>query len=193
MKYFPKISRGNIYLSPINIEDYEILTKWMNDTRITDWVNNTKSVLSIVSEKNFLESISRNEDPSVKCLAIIKKDGDKLLWIVDLWKINYIDQIATIWISIWDFEEHNKWYWSNALNAILLYWFHTLNLQNIDLHVYDFNEKAIACYKKVWFKEYWRRNKCHYCNGKFYDELYMEIMKSDREEKNKEILNELYH
>ena len=188
MKYFPKILRGNVYLSPLNTEDFEILTKWLNDDRISDWVNNTKAILSLTSEKTFLENISRNEDPTIKALAIIKKEGDKFLWIVDLSKINYIDQIATIWISIWDFEEHNKWYWADALNAILLYWFHTLNLKNIDLHVYAFNESAIRCYQKVWFKEYGRRRESHYCNWKFRDEIYMDITKIERENKNKDIL-----
>jgi RimJ/RimL family protein N-acetyltransferase len=188
MKYFPKISWGNIYLSPINIEDYEIMTKWMNDSRITDWVNNTKTILSIQKEKEFLENISRGNDPSTKALAIIRKKWDKLLWMVDLWRINYIDQIATIWIWIWDFEEHNKWYWTDALNAILLYWFYTLNLRNIDLHVFSFNEWAIKCYQKVWFKEYGRRKETHYCNWKFRDEIYMDITKAEREKKNKEIL-----
>ena len=191
MKYFSKISRGNIYLSPLNTEDFEILTKWLNDDRISDWVNNTKAILSLTSEKAFLENISRNEDPTIKALAIIKKEGDKFLWIVDLSKINYIDQIATIWISIWDFDEHNKWYWADALNAILLYWFHTLNLKNIDLHVYAFNESAIRCYQKVWFKEYGRRKETHYCNWKFRDEIYMDITKSEREKKNKEILKNI--
>lgn len=188
MKYFPKISRGNVYLSPINPEDYEILTKWMNDSRITDGVNNTKSIISMISEKDFLEKYSKDDDPSTKALAIIKKEGDKLLWIVDLWRINYIDQIATIWIWIWDFEEHNKWYWADAINAILLFGFHTLNLRNIDLHVFTFNQWAIRCYQKVWFKEYGRRKETHYCNWKFRDEIYMDITKEEREKKNKEKL-----
>ena len=158
----------------------------MNDDRIADWVNNTKSVLWLSSEKSFLENISKNSDPSVKFLMIIRKDDDKLLWMVDLWRINYIDQNATLWISIWDFDEHNKWYWADAINAILLYWFHTLNLRNIDLHVYSFNENAIRCYQKVWFKEYGRRRESHYCNWKFRDEIYMDITKIEREEKNKE-------
>lgn len=189
MKYFPKISRGNIYLSPVNPEDYEFFTKWMNDSRVTDWVNTTKSISSMTSEKSFLEDIAKNSDPSTKALAIIKKDGDKLLWLVDLWRINYIDQIATIWIWIWDFEEHNKWYGADALNAILLFGFHTLNLRNIDLHVFAFNEWAIRCYQKVWFKEYWRRKDMHYCNWKFRDEIYMDITKEEREKKNEAILS----
>lgn len=188
MKYFPKILRGNVYLSPVNVNDYELFTKWMNDCRISDWVNNTKSIISIISEKDFLENISKDNDPTTKAFAIIKKDEDKLLWMVDLWRINYIDQIATIWIWIGDFEEHNKWYWADAINAILLFWFHTLNLRNIDLHVFAFNEWAIKCYQKVWFKEYGRRKDMHYCNWKFRDEIYMNITKSEREEKNKEIL-----
>ena len=191
MRYFPKVSRGNVYLSPLNTEDYEVLAKWMNDSRITDWVNNTKAILSITSERNFLENISRNEDPTLKALAIIKKEGDKFLWIVDLSRINHIDQIATIWISIWDYDEHNKWYWADALNAILLYWFHTLNLRNIDLHVFAFNQWAIKCYQKVWFKEYGRRKDMHYCNWKFRDEIYMDITKSEREKKNKENLKHI--
>ena len=186
MKYFPKILRGNVYLSPVNVNDYERFTKWMNDCRISDWVNNTKSIISIISEKDFLENISKDNDPTTKAFAIIKKDEDKLLWMVDLWRINYIDQIATIWIWIGDFEEHNKWYWADALNAILLYWFHMLNLKNIDLHVYTFNESAIRCYQKVWFKEYGWRRESHYCNWKFRDEIYMDITKTEREEKNKE-------
>ncbi len=185
MKYFSKISRGNIYLSPANISDYETLAKRMNDDRIADWVNNTKSVLWLSSEKSFLENISKNSDPSVKFLMIIRKDDDKLLWMVDLSKINYIDQIATLWISIWEFEEHNKWYGTDAINAILLYWFHTLNLRNIDLHVYAFNENAIRCYQKVWFKEYGRRRESHYCNWKFRDEIHMDITKSERGNRNK--------
>ena len=188
MKYFPKITRGDVYLSPVNANDYELFTKWMNDSRISDWVNNTKSIISIISEKDFLENISKDNDPTTKAFAIIKKDGDKLLWMVDLWRINYIDQIATIWIWIGDFEEHNKWYWTDAINAILLFWFHTLNLRNIDLHVFAFNQGAIKCYQKVWFKEYGRRKDMHYCNGKFRDEIYMDITKIEREEKNKDVL-----
>ena len=191
MKYFPKVSRGNIYLSPINPEDHELWTKWINDSRISDGMNQTKGIFPITKEKEFLEKFSKDEDPSVKVFAIIKREDDKFLWILDLSRINYIDQIATLWISIWDAEEHNKWYWADAINAILSFWFHTLNLRNIDLHVFSFNEWAIRCYEKVWFKEYGRRKETHYCNWKFRDEIYMDITKSEREKKNKENLKHI--
>ena len=184
MKYFPKVSRGNVYLSPINPEDCEIWTKCMNDTRITDGINQTKAIISLDSEKEFLEKYSKDSD-STKAFTIVNKSNDEMLWIIDLWDINHIDQTARLGVSIWNVEEHNKWYWTDAINAVLLFWFHTLNLRNIDLHVFAFNQGAIKCYQKVWFKEYGRRKETHYCNWKFRDEIYMDITKIDREKKNK--------
>ena len=184
MKYFPKVSRGNVYLSPINPEDYEIWTKCMNDTRITDGLNQTKAIISLDSEKEFLEKYSKDSD-SEKAFTIVNKSNNEMLWIIDLWDINHIDQTARLGVSIWNVEEHNKWYWTDAINAILLFWFHTLNLRNIDLHVFSFNKWAIRCYEKVWFKEYGRRKETHYCNWEFRDEIYMDITKTDREKKNK--------
>jgi len=187
MKYFPKISRGKIYLSPINPEDYELWTKYMNDARITDGINQTKVILSINKEKEFFEKYSQDLSDT-KAFTIVNKSNDEMLWIIDLWDINHIDQTARLGISIWNVEQHNKWYWTDAINAILLFWFHTLNLRNIDLHVFAFNQGAIKCYQKVWFKEYGRRKETHYCNWKFRDEIYMDITKTEREEKNKDIL-----
>jgi hypothetical protein len=79
MKYFPKVSRGNIYLSPINPEDYEVWTKFMNDSRITDGINQTKAILSINKEKEFLEKYSKDDDPTEKAFTIVNKNNDTML------------------------------------------------------------------------------------------------------------------
>lgn len=182
MKYFPKISRGNVYLSPINSEDYELFTKWMNDSRITDWITSWPKIFGLEWEKVWLENVSKSWEYN---LAIIKKDWDKLLWTVWLFRLNHINQTAELWISIWDFEEHNKWYWADAINAMLLYAFDTLNLYNVYLYVKSFNKKAITCYKKVWFQEIGTMHHFEYCNGERYDMIMMEMLKPDWQGKNK--------
>ncbi len=48
------------------------------------------------------------------------------------------------------------------------------------LKVFSFNERAINCYKKVGFKEIGKRRESYYLKGKFYDELYMDIVKAER-------------
>ncbi len=182
MKYFPKISRGNVYLSPIHTDDYELFTKWMNDKRITDWITTWPQIISITSEKERLENVAKSWEYN---LAIIRKDGDKLLWTVWLFHIDHINQSAELWISIGDFDEHSKWYGADAINAMLSFSYDTLNLYNVFLQVKSFNKKAIACYKKVWFQEIWTRHHCQYCNGKWHDLVIMEMLKPDWQKKNK--------
>ncbi|MNT19160.1 hypothetical protein D3C72_1544040 [compost metagenome] len=51
-----------------------------------------------------------------------------------------------------------------------------LNLNNVNLDVLSFNERAIACYKKVGFIEYGRRHEAYFYNGVYYDIISMEIL-----------------
>ena len=182
MKYFPKISRGNVYLSPLNPEDYEILTKWMNDSRITNGPHWGPRMITLQKEKSYLEKLPNNREYE---FAIVRKNDDKLLWLTWLFRVNHINQTAELWITIWEFDEHNKWYWTYAINALLSFAYDTLNLYNISLWVKSFNGKAIACYKKCWFQEVWIKHHCEYCDWERYDCILMEILKSDWQEKNK--------
>ena len=123
MKYFPKVSRGNIYLSPMNAEDYEIVTKWMNDSRITNGTHWGPRMVTLQKEKEYLGWLPNDWQYE---FAIVRKDDDKLLWLTWLFRVNQINQTAELWISIWEFDEHNKWYWTDAINALLF-------IGNVDL------------------------------------------------------------
>ena len=70
----------------------------------------------------------------------------------------------------------NKGYGAEVLNLLLDYGFNYLNMNNIMLNVKSFNERAIACYKKVGFKEYGRRREAYFLNGKYYDHVFMDIL-----------------
>lgn len=62
---------------------------------------------------------------------------------------------------------------------LVKYGFEYLNLNNIMLKVYSFNERAIKCYKKVGFKEFGRRHKTIPIKNVWYDDIYMEILRED--------------
>ena len=73
---------------------------------------------------------------------------------------------------------------------LLDYGFNYLNLNNIKLDLMEFNERALACYKKCGFKEYGRRRKSNFINGKYYDTIEMDILVDEFKEnyiKNKNI------
>ena len=62
------------------------------------------------------------------------------------------------------------------MTKLLDYGFNYLNMNNIMLNVKSFNERAIACYKKVGFKEFGRRRESYFLNGKYYDDIQMDIL-----------------
>lgn len=175
MKYFKKLVGENIYLSPRNTEDYEKFTEWLNDFETTDYTGRSSIVMTLEAEKKYLEE---NSFPEAAFLIVVK-DNDTMIGTVALEKINHINRTATLGIFIGDKEYRNKGYGTEAINLILDYGFNYLNLNNIELAVMEFNERAIKCYNKCGFKEYGRRRKCKYINGKYYDSIYMDILASE--------------
>ena len=77
---------------------------------------------------------------------------------------------------IGDEENRSKGYGTEAMKLLVDYGFNILGLHNIDLNVFEFNKQAIKAYEKVGFKEYGRRHESYFLDGKFYDEISMEII-----------------
>lgn len=84
-----------------------------------------------------------------------------------------------IGIFIGDSNYRFNGYGREALNLLLDYGFNYLNLDNIYLEVISFNEIAINCYKNIGFRETYRYRENYLLNGKYYDTIYMKILKSD--------------
>lgn len=176
MKYFKKLVGKKVYLSPINPDDYEIYTKWMNDKEITDNLGNTAFINTIIGEKSWIENAGKNGDAN---LAIVSTHDDKLLGNISLMDIDRISGTATLGIFIGENENRSKGIGREAISLILDFGFNIQNLNNIDLKVFAFNERAINCYKKVGFKEYGRRHNSKFLNGTYHDEIFMETLKDE--------------
>ena len=66
-----------------------------------------------------------------------------------------------------------------ALNLLLDYGFSFLNLRNIYLKVFEYNDAAYNLYKKAGFKEVGRLRKAVEIMGKTYDEIIMDMLKEE--------------
>ncbi len=172
MKYYKKLVGDRIYLSPRNTEDVEKYTEWLNDFEVTDYTGRSGNLLTVEAEKEYLEG-KVNEPAS---FAIVTLDEDKLIGTVALEKINYVHREATLGIFIGEKDYLSKGYGTEAIKLILDYGFNYMNLNNIKLDLMEFNERALKCYKKCGFKEYGRRRKCRFINGKYYDSISMDIL-----------------
>ena len=172
MKYFKKLVGDRIYLSPRNSSDVELFTEWLNDFETTDYLGRSGALVTLEGEKKYLEENSNQEATFV----IVTLDDDKMIGTVSLENIDSINRTATLGIFIGDKNYRNNGYGTEAIKMILEYGFNYLNLHNIKLDLMEFNERALKCYQKCGFKEYGRRRKCKFVNGKYYDSIAMDIL-----------------
>ena len=178
MKYFKKLIGERIYLSPRNNEEIEKFTQWLNDFQTTDYLGRSSYIITLESEKQYFEeTIDKNYN-----FFIVTLDDDKLIGTVGLEKFDAINRTATLGIFIGDKEYRSQGYGTEAIKLILDYGFNYLNLNNIKLDLMSFNERALKCYQKCWFKEYGRRRKCKFINGKYYDCIEMDILAEEFKE-----------
>jgi len=171
MRYFKKIIGERIYLSPMNKEDVEIYTKWLNDEEVAVNLGQYAKVITLNNEQKTLENMTTDGYN----FAIVKND-DTLIGNISLMNIKHTSRSAVTGLFIGEKENRGNGYGTEAMRLILDYGFNTLNLHNIMLNVYSDNKQAIACYKKVGFIEFGRRREACYKNGRYVDDVHMDIL-----------------
>lgn len=174
MKYYKKLIGKHIYLSPMTLEDIVQYVKWMNDLSITEKLGTATLNVSIESELEWLKTNS-----STYQFAIVDLKTDELIGNCGIQQINSIRQCAEIGLFIGEEKNRNQGYGAEVIGLLLDYGFDYLNLHNVMLRVYSFNEQAINCYQKVGFQEIGRRRESYYLKGTYYDEIFMDIIREE--------------
>lgn len=177
MKYFKKLVGDRIYLSPRCSEDAEKFTEWLNDFEVSDYIGRSGQLITVEGEKEYLEKENNPE----AIFVIVTLDEDKMIGTVSLEHVDKINRTAELGIFIGDKDYRSKGYGTEAIKLLLEYGFKYKNLKSIYLRLMEFNTRALKCYKKCGFKEFGRRRKCKFVNGKYYDIIGMDILDEEFE------------
>ena len=178
--YFKKMIGQKCYLSPIDLNDVEKFTEWLNDLEVTKNLVMFPYMISIENEREFLEKLSKEHTYS-----IIDITTNELIGNCGYDSIDHINQTAGIGIFIGNKNYWNKGYGTEALILLIDYGFKALNLHNIFLNVYSFNERAIRCYEKVGFKIIGRKRESLLRGKDRHDNILMDILSNEFYEKNR--------
>lgn len=176
MKYFKKLIGERLYLSPLNIEDAEKYVEWFCDFKMTDGIGKSGNLMTIQAEREWIEQTLKNNELN---FAIVNLEQDELIGNCGFENVSYQNRIGTVGIFIGNENNRSNGYGTEALRLLLDYGFNYLNLNNIMLTVKSFNERAIKCYEKVGFKEFGRRRESYFLNGKYYDDVHMDILANE--------------
>jgi RimJ/RimL family protein N-acetyltransferase len=89
--------------------------------------------------------------------------------------------VAWLGIGIGDREQWGKGYGREAMELVLRYGFHELNLHRIQLTVFEYNERAIALYEKLGFRREGVYREFMQRDGKRYDMLLYGLLRREWE------------
>ena len=173
------MSGNKCYLSPLNAHDAEQFAVWLNDLELTVNLDLYNSVINTENEKALLENLSKEHNYS-----IIDQETDALLGSAGFAAIDHLNQTAEAGIFIGNKQYWNRGYGTEALTLLLDYGFRALNLHNVLLKVYAFNERALACYEKTGFKRIGQRREAVLRGNKKSDVAYLDILYDEFYEKN---------
>lgn len=176
MERIKKIVGERVYLAPLNEADCEQYVRWLNDFEITDRIGNSDLVISEKSEEEWLAD---NIKKGNHIYGIILAETNQIIGNIGIESIAHTHRRAEVGLFIGDEKYRNKGYGAEALRLACKYAFDKLNLHSLYLNVFDFNERAIACYKKVGFKEAGRLREAYFVNGKYNDVITMDLLRED--------------
>jgi RimJ/RimL family protein N-acetyltransferase len=179
--YFKKIVGKRCYLSPIDENDSEKYTQWLNDLEVTQYLSAMyPRVINVKNEKEFLEKLAKEHN-----YAIIDTDTNELLGNCGFTSIDNLNQTSEIGIFIGNKNFWNKGYGTEAMTLLIDFGFKVLNLHNISLRVVSFNPRAKKVYEKIGFNIIGKRRESILKGKERYDMIYMDILYNDFYEKNK--------
>jgi RimJ/RimL family protein N-acetyltransferase len=165
-----------VRLRAIEPEDLDRNFEWVNDHDVTRHLV-IRYPLSRDVERGFVEGRNANSFANT-ILAIETKEGVHI-GNCGLHEVQPENRKASLGIMIGDKQYWSNGYGTDAVTTLLRFGFGEMNLNRVWLHVFEFNERAIACYKKCGFVEEGRLRENHYGEGRYWDTVTMGILRSE--------------
>jgi len=162
-----------LYLRPLELADTEICQRWINDpeTRL--------SLAGFMpynegAEREFIEK-KANTNTSVT-FAIVLNESDRPIGACGLMSIRWKDRAAEFGIMIGETDLRGQGYGTEATKLILKYAFEELNLNRVQLCVFDFNQPGMRSYEKAGFTREGVQREHSFKAGRYVDHLVYGIL-----------------
>lgn len=160
-------------------DDIEKAVEFINDEEVKKLMDsNIPFPMTKWQEEEWVRSRKANTDFTYDFAIEDLKTG-KYIGGCSINECDVKNRTCVVGIMIGEKEYWGKGYGSDALKVLIKFIFEEVNMNKIKLNVFSFNNRAIACYKKVGFKEEGILKKEIYRNGRYHDEIIMAMFKDD--------------
>ena len=161
-------------------KDAELLAKWNHDSEFSRLLNDDAAYMMTPKQvKEWFEKEQKNYDFLIRTLI-----DDRPIGFIDLSGFNWSARHAWVGIGLGEREFWGKGYGTEAMQILLRFAFEEINLNRINLTVFEYNLRAQKSYLKCGFVEEGRARKSMNREGERWDVVYMGILRSEWEAKN---------
>ncbi|AJY73715.1 GNAT family N-acetyltransferase [Paenibacillus beijingensis] len=165
-----------IVLRDYRMEDLPYIRKWANDAEITGMLSDIFLYPQTTHDTESYLKMMVEGDPDNKGYIIAFKDSLEYIGQIDLHKLDWKNRFASMGIVIGRKDLLGQGYGREAIGLLTGFVFDSLNLNRLELDVYEFNERAYRCYVGCGFKEEGRMRQRLFRSGKYWDVIKMSIL-----------------
>jgi RimJ/RimL family protein N-acetyltransferase len=127
------------------------------------------------------------KDVPLHFFSIVDLETDQAIGWCKLDRVHPINRRGDISIVIGEPGYRGRGYGQDAIRLLLDVAFNVVNLESVELSVFEYNKHAIECYKRVGFKEAGRLRHARIVGGKAHDVIVMDILSSEFEHANSNV------
>ncbi|MCC3373088.1 GNAT family N-acetyltransferase [Cohnella sp. REN36] len=178
----PHIVGERVRLREYRPEDLVPIRRWVNDESIVSFLSDIFLYPhTLESTEEFLDAMMDQKADS-RSFVIAEAATELYLGQIGLDAIDWKNRVGRIGIVIGSPDNCGRGFGTEAMRLLAAYSFLELNLNRLELEVYDFNERAIRSYLKCGFREEGRLRQKLYRHGRYADVLQMGLLKEEWEQ-----------
>jgi len=164
------------YLSPPLDEDAISWADWLADLRVSIPLGD-----EAYTPTSAAAQLAWLRDPGEHCrlFTIALVEDDRPIGRGVLFGLDFVNRTGELGLFIGDPSCWGRGLGREAVTLLLDYAFSLLNLNSIMLGAFAFNERALACYSSVGFREIGRRRAARVIAGRTYDAVLMDMLAAD--------------
>jgi len=163
------------WLRAVEREDIPLFLRWFNDPEVRQYLS-VYMPLSAAEEERWFERQLDRQDARV--FAIETAEGVHI-GNIGLHDLDWKNRNAQLGVVIGEKAYWGLGYGTDAIKALLRFAFDEMNLHRVQLRVFEFNERAIRCYRRCGFREEGRLRQELYRGGAYHDVLLMGILREE--------------
>ncbi|MGP4077600.1 GNAT family N-acetyltransferase [Halobacillus sp. K22] len=176
----PLLAGERVRLTLLDDHDIDHMTKWYNTT---DYARHLDALPAKPKRAEDLRKWrdEAHEHDSHFLFAI--KEADQFIGFVELDGILWTQQNAWLTIGIGDPDMYGKGYGTEAMELLIQFAFHELNLHRLQLTVFEYNTAARRLYEKLGFVHEGSHREFILRDGRAYDMLLYGLLRKDWNQK----------